>query len=166
MLEKTTTYHKSAKGADAIAARSAALTPKLRSMLILVDGKKGFEELAKLGGMLGDTEQLLTQLLDQGFIEPVAVEPVRHAAPRTSAPAPLAATPGNMPLPDAKRYAVRRLTDLLGPNAEELCIRIEGTKNAHDFLVAVHKAEVALREFSGSSVAAQFAADMETHRPA
>ena len=65
-----------------------------------------------------------------------------------------------------KDVIVARLTDLLGPNAEELCIRIEGTKNAHDFQVAVHKAEIALREFSGSAVAAQFTADMEAHRPA
>lgn len=163
MIDKTRTYHKSAKGAEAIASRSAALTPKLRSMLILVDGKRGFDELAKLGGMLGDPEQVMAQLLEQGFIEPVAVESAKAPAPRASAPAPLA---GTLSLGDAQRYAVRRLTDLLGPNAEDLCMRIEATKNAHDFLVAVHKAEVALRDFSGSHVAAQFAAEMETHRPA
>jgi hypothetical protein len=163
MFEKTRTYHKSAKGAEAISSRSAELTPKLRSMLILVDGKRGFDELAKLGGMLGDPEQLMAQLLEHGFIEPVAAEPAKAPAARASAPAPLA---GTMTLADAQRYAVRRLTDLLGPNAEDLCMRIEGTKNAHDFLVAVHKAEVALRDFSGNHVAAQFAAEMETHRPA
>jgi hypothetical protein len=163
MFEKTRTYHKSAQGADAIASRSAALTPKLRSMLILVDGKRGFDELARLGGMFGDPELVMAQLLEQGFIEPVAVESPKPAAARVSAPALLAASAS---LSDAQRYAARRLTDLLGPNAEDLCMRIEGAKNAHDFLVAVHKAEVALRDFSGSQVAAQFAAEMEARRPA
>jgi hypothetical protein len=167
VLDKALTYHKSAKGSEAIATRTAAMTPKMRSMLILVDGKRSFDELAKLGGMLGDPEQTLSQLLELGFIEPVAgvAAPAPAPARPASAPAPASAHP-TVPLADAKRYAVRRLTDLLGPGAEDLCIRIEGTKNAADFLAALQKAENVVREFSGQQAAAQFAADMKAHRPA
>ena len=47
-------YQKSGKGAQAISTRQHGLTPKQRSMLILVDGKRSFEELAKLAAMLGE----------------------------------------------------------------------------------------------------------------
>jgi len=124
VIQKNLVFHKSAKGTEAIATRQHGLGPKLRSMLILIDGKRGFEELVRLSQMLGDTEELLGQLLEQGFIEPVAAPPAA-AAPRqgtASAPAPLAAATATAPLSltDAQRFVSRRLTDLLGPNAEDL----------------------------------------------
>ena len=169
MLEKTRTYHKSALGAQAIATRSAALTPKLRSLLIMIDGKRGYEELAKLGGMLGDVDLLLTQLADQGLIEPVEGYTAPPAAPAPAAPAPVAGgAPAHpaVPLATAQRHAARRLTDLLGPNAEELCMRIESTRNAQEFMAAIHRAEGMLRQYGGEKMVAEFAADMARHRPA
>ena len=168
MLEKTRTYHKSALGAQAIATRSAALTPKLRSLLILIDGKRGYDELGKLGAMLGDVEQLLVQLADQGFIEPVEGSAAPAASPSAGAAPAAAPTPAFPPVPlaAAQRHAVRRLNDLLGPTAEELCMRIESTRNAHDFLVALHRAEAVLRQFGGEKMAAEFVAEMASHRPA
>ena len=170
MFDKTVTYHKSSQGADAITHRSQALTPRLRSMLILIDGKKPYSELSKLGAAFGDPEQLMTQLTELGFIEP---EPTTAPVVQAPAPgaAPAAADAGEVvhptvPLAQAQRYAVRRLTDILGPNGESLCLKIEAARSTHDFLVAVHKAELMLREFSGARVADQFAADMKTHRPA
>jgi hypothetical protein len=169
VFAKTTTYHKSALGAEAIATRSAAITPKMRSMLILIDGKRGFDELAKLGAMLGDPEQLMTQLADQGFIEPVAGSAAPSSAPAplahsSSTPAPLAGAKP-LTLTEAQRLAARRLTDMLGPAAEDICMRIEATKNAQEFMAAIHKAESMLRQFGKTERAAQFAADMEAHRP-
>ena len=40
MLDKSATYHKSPKGAEAIATRHGELTPRQRSMLILVNGRR------------------------------------------------------------------------------------------------------------------------------
>ena len=60
MFDKTATYHKTAAGSEAIATRSSALTARLRSMLIMVDGKRTCDELAKIG----DVETLLPQLAD------------------------------------------------------------------------------------------------------
>jgi hypothetical protein len=152
-------YQKSAKGAQAIATRDHALPPKMRSMLILVDGKRSVDELAKLGGMLGDPLQLLAQLLEQGFIEAGAA-----AAPATSTPAPAPSRP-TVPLAEAKRFAVRRLTDLLGPTAEHMCLRIEATRNAQDFMQAMKGAEKVLRDFGGDELANRFAQDIDAHRP-
>ncbi len=167
MFDKTATYHKSPRGAEAIATRSAALGPKGRSMLILIDGKRSFAELLKLGQMLGDPEKLMQDLAEQGLIEPVAgAAPPRVAAPAVSAAAagPPSGYPA-VPLLQAQRFAVRRLTDLLGPAAEDICLRIESTRNAQDFQAAVQKAENMLRQLRGAQMASQFAADMQTHRP-
>lgn len=166
MIQKNLVYHKSVKGTEAIATRQHGLAPKLRSILILIDGKRSFEDLAKLSQMLGDTEQLLGQLLDQGFIEPGAA--AAPAAPVSSAPAPLAAAKGHhaVSLTEAQRFAVRRLTDIMGPNAEELCLRIEAARNVHDLQVAIARAEGTLRQFVNSHTAAEFMADIQAHMPA
>ena len=169
MIQKNVVYHKSAKGTEAIATRQHGLSPKLRSMLILIDGKRTFEDLTPLSQMLGDTGELLGQLLDQGFIEAGAVAPPAHthahAATPASAPAPLAGAAA-MTLADAQRFASRRLTDLLGPNAEELCLRIEAARNVHDFHVAVARAEGMLRQFVSAHAAAEFSAEIHSHMPA
>lgn len=166
MIQKNRVYHKSAKGTEAIATRQHGLGPKLRSMLILIDGKRGFDELVRLSHMLGDTEELLGQLLEQGFIEPIAgPAPAPAASGSTSAPAPLAAA-APISLIDAQRFVSRRLTDLLGPNAEELCLRIEAARNVHDFQVAVSRAEGILRQYKSAHTAAEFAADVQAHMPA
>ena len=158
MIQKTV-FHKSAKGTEAIATRQHGLTPKQRTMLILIDGKRSFEDLAKLSQQ-GDTEQLLAQLLDQGFIEPVA-------AAVAAAPAPLAPTTVRRAttLAEAQRFAVRRLTDIMGPNAEDLCLRIEAAHDVHDLQLAVAKAEGTLRQFVNAHSAAEFMADIQAHMP-
>jgi len=156
MSHASVIYQKSAKGSQAIATRDHALTPKMRSMLILVDGKRQFEELVKLSSMLGDAQQLLNELLEAGYIEPST-----HVAPAPVA----AAQPTGLPLAECQRFAVRRLTDILGPTAEDLCMRIEDTRNAHDFLQAVKKAEAVLRDVKGAELADTFAHDMQAHRP-
>ena len=170
MFDKSLTYHKSARGTEAMATRNAALTPRLRSMLILVDGKRTYAELAKLGQLLGDYDQVLTQLADLGFIEPQAgtqPRPTGAAAPAT----PAASTPGATPaaatvsLADAKRFAVRLLTDMLGPTGEAICIRIEDTRNAQEFMAAIQKAESMLRQIGSAQKAERFAAEMASRRP-
>jgi len=160
VTKKTLVYHKSAKASEAIATRQHGLGPKLRSMLILIDGKRGFDELAKLSQ--GDAEQPLKQLLDQGFIEQVG-----NAADGSVGTAPAPAPPATpaMTLQQAQRYASRRLTDVLGPNAEDLYLRIEGARNVHDFQVAVARAEAMVKQFRGANVAAEFNAEIQAHMP-
>jgi hypothetical protein len=167
VIQKSFIYHKSAKGLDAIATRQHGLAPKLRSTLIMVDGKRNFQDLVKVCQTLGDAEQILGQLLDEGFIEPCGrAAPPRPAA--TSAPAPLAAATGRQTagLVEAQRFVVRRLTDIMGPNAEQLCLRIEATRNVQDFEAAVSKAEGLLRQFVNSTIASEFMAQARARMPA
>jgi hypothetical protein len=158
VIQKHLVYQKTAKGSDAIANRQSGPSPRLRSMLILVDGKRGYDELSRLSQAFGHAEQLLAQLLDQGLIESAAA----NAPPATAAPSPAA----GIPLRDAQRFAVRRLVSILGPAAEPLCLRIEATRSAQDFLSAITRAEGMIRETRGSNTASAFAAEMQDHRPA
>ncbi len=193
MLDKTAIYHKSAKGAEALASRGIALSPKLRSMLILCNGKRRVDELLRLGEGLREPEWLLEQLEFDGYIEP---GPMREGPPSTpaplftpSSPAPLAAAPpagppeaftgetfvvsspaplgGSapvVPLTQAQEFAVRRLLDLLGPAADDLCGTIEAARTAPEFRAALGQTERILRTFVGPELAAQFVNEVETQR--
>ena len=162
MFKKDGIYRKSAKGSEAITNRQHGLAPKLRSTLILVDGKRSFPEIARLATALGDAEQHLTQLLDDGFIEE-AVAPPASAAPAPSLVGNEAVATTS--LPEARRFAVRRLTDVLGPTAEDLCLRIESARTPQEYLTAIARAETLVRELRGQETAASFAADLQSHRP-
>lgn len=61
-------FAKTAKGQDEIAARSVGLGPRVRRVLILIDGRRSIEEVGKLvpGDELADT---LRMLEEHGFIE-------------------------------------------------------------------------------------------------
>lgn len=175
MLEKAATYHKSAKGAEAIATRHGGLSPRQRSMLILVDGRRGFAELSKLGQVLGDPEQLLQQLADQGYIEtgPARAGPPSVPAPLfdnsgwgpVSAPAPLSSSPRGVTLQEAQHAACAKLLDLLGPAGDDLCQRIEAATSAQEFRAAVRSTETVLNALVGPELASQFMRELAPLQP-
>jgi hypothetical protein len=164
VVHKNLVYRKSAKGAEAIATRQHGLAPKSRSVLILVDGKRSWDQLASLAQGLGSTEDLLVALVSDGFIEPVAVAPVAAAATSRSTAAVAGAGRGPS-LTDAGRFAVRRLTDLVGPNADDCCLRIEAARNVQEFGVAIKAAHEMLRQLRGTQAAEQFAAELQARMP-
>lgn len=165
MIQKNLVYRKSAKGAEAIATRQHGLSPKQRSILIMVDGKRSVDQLSLVAQVLGAADPLLAQLLDEGFIEPVPGTE-SPAAPTSAVAAPSPPTQTPVTLDEARRYASRRLTALLGPNADQLCLRIEGARNVQDYRAAVSRAEGMLRHFVSASTATQFAADIQERMPA
>jgi hypothetical protein len=173
MVQKHAVYRKSPRGAEALAKRDPALSLRLRSFLILVDGKRSTDELSRMSSGFGDCEQLLSQLDALGMVELAAAagaeasDVTLHEEPTApqSIPAPLAAS-RPVSLADAKRAAVRRLTDLLGPTAEDLCLRIEGAKTGPDFQAALKRAEVILRDVGGPRMATTFVQEMQWHQPA
>ncbi len=118
MVQKNVAYRKSAAGADALATRDAALSMQLRSLLILVDGKRSADELAWLSASPAKTQQPFSHLLELGMIEPL---PTPSAAVASfAAPAGPASSPARIvTLAEAQRAAVRGLTNLLSPTADD-----------------------------------------------
>lgn len=141
-------YRKTAKGQAEIDTRVHRLTPRLRGLLILVDGKRDGAALASLVPQQYDT--LLAELMSGAFIEALPEPVAAPAAPaRSAAPvAPLAVAPAMAPaatpaqaaavvvaaasaanFDSLRRSAVRALNDEVGPAADGLAMRMERTHN-------------------------------------
>ncbi|WP_019141039.1 hypothetical protein [Noviherbaspirillum massiliense] len=86
-------YDKTDKGREEIATRKHQLAPRLRTLLLLVDGKSSVAALLPKIAGLGLDEQSITELLEQGFIRQVATQAATaemfgaaDAQPASSAP--------------------------------------------------------------------------------
>ncbi|HEY4374245.1 MAG TPA: hypothetical protein VGN52_20135 [Burkholderiales bacterium] len=74
---------KTAKGNAEVSSPDHLLGPRLRTILLMVDGKLTFAELAARAATFGNAPAIVAHLLNEGFIEP-ARAPVRDA-PHTTA---------------------------------------------------------------------------------
>jgi hypothetical protein len=154
----TTIYRKTVKGQAEIETRAHRLPPRLRGALIMVDGQRSVEDLAKL--IPGDAAASLEQLLADGFIDVFAVLADKPPAPApVAAPAPQrrSASSSNS-LDSLKRDAVRYLNDRLGPAAESISIKIERTSSMAELQPLLAQAAQVLRNFSGNAAAEPFVA--------
>lgn len=167
MTNKQVIYHKTPKGAEAIANRQSGLAPKLRSLLIMVDGKRTHAELTTIATALGDAERL-AELENEGLVEPVAAEEKTMPAALEPA-APPAAGPAQgraANLGEARLFSSHLLEHMLGPMAEPLCIKIEATRDLPEFVAVIKRAREIVREIKGSAEADRFVAQIEAQMPA
>lgn len=146
-----TIYRKSALGATEIETRAHKLPPRLRSLLIMVDGKR---DAAALGSMAQQAEQALAQLQEQGFIETVG-ESLPAPAPAAAAPPP--------PKPAAdfetrRRNIVRALHDALGPDAETMAIKLERARKPEELQTLLQQALHIVGAMRGRAAGEAFAA--------
>jgi hypothetical protein len=114
-----TIYRKTDKGQIEIETRALRLAPRLRTALILIDGRRSDNELRSL--VPGDATQAFHTLLEDGFIEVVRVVEER-AVPR---PPPPPTPPGGAKFEQRRREAVRTLIDQVGPLGEAVAVRLE-----------------------------------------
>jgi hypothetical protein len=133
-------YYKTAAGVAALATRNTPLTPRMRQLLVLLDGRRGHDELARLieGPALA---AMLDTLLDAGLIS--------DRAPPASAPAAPPGAPAA--LPREQLEAVRALMKdsarrHLGLLAHAVHDTIERVQCAHTLQVAVARWHMALRD--------------------
>lgn len=157
-MEAQAIYRKTDKGTQAIGNRAHGVGGKLRTLLILVDGNKKVEELKRLAAqaMIGESDQLLEQLVAEGLIELESASTPDPAQNKT------VAGTSSADLGKAKAQATRLLTELIGPSAQELCMRIEGAKGMPQFIEAMKLAYTAVRDAKGQTVANLFGQSVET----
>jgi len=155
----STLFRKTAKGQTEIETRVHRLTPRLRGLLILVDGKRDLAGLAAL--VPQGAEALLQELSAQGFIEAfeVASAPAPAPAGRVPAPASSAAPP---PSPAAdfeklRREAVRAFIDIAGPAAETVALRMEKAKSLDELRPLFAQAAQVLASMRGRAAAETYA---------
>ncbi|WP_096698640.1 hypothetical protein [Polaromonas sp. AER18D-145] len=169
MPDKQVIYHKTQKGTEAIADRHSGLAPRLRSLLIMVDGKRTYAELTTMASALGDPGRL-SELEAEGLVEPAVVEGKTMPAalePAGAPQQPAAAAPPQRAanLAQAQRFSSHLLEHLLGPMAEPLCIKIEGARDLADFVAVIKRAREIVREIKGSAEAERFVAKIEAQMP-
>jgi hypothetical protein len=150
-----TIFRKTAKGVTEIETRAHRLAPRMRSALIMVDGKRSDADLRPL--IQQQPDETLAALAEQGFIEVLAAAPDAAQAPRA---APAAAAPAR-PAADfeaRRRAAVRGLNDQLGPLAETLAIKIERARTADELRPLLATAVQVIGNARGRGAAADYAA--------
>jgi hypothetical protein len=94
MISAGAVYAKTAAGAEEVKNRKMKLAPKLRTMLILIDGAKPVLILREEGEALGVPADFIEQLEKLGLVIP--------AGPAGTSPAAPAPAGGDAPAADAK----------------------------------------------------------------
>ncbi|HEV8691251.1 MAG TPA: hypothetical protein VGQ91_13205 [Ideonella sp.] len=152
----TTIFRKTAEGQSEIETRSHHLVPRLRSALIMVDGKRSDDELRKLIGPQAD--ETLQTLLQQALIEAVAVAPPARvpAKPGAMAGAAVAAAPQARNFETLRRDAVRELTELVGPMGELVALKMEGARDASELRPLLDLAVQVIQNTRGSGAALEY----------
>jgi hypothetical protein len=157
-----TIYRKTAKGQTEIETRVHRLSLRLRSALILVDGRRTDDEVRKLMAQQGDDS--LRLLDEQGFIEVIGIT---QEAPRVAAPPARPAEPQPAPAPAAppasardfattRTQAVRLFTDMVGPMAEALAIKMERARSPDELRPLVQTAQRIIGNARGGQAAADY----------
>lgn len=158
-----TVYRKSSKGTAEIETRAHKLPPRLRSALILVDGKRSDVDLqALIGAAAAET---LSALAGDGFIEVISVADTKRAA--APAPAVAAAAAGPVTAPPSttsasdltlrRREAVRAVNELLGPMGESLSIKLERARSIDELRTLLEQALPVIAGARGRDAARAFA---------
>ena len=181
-MDKNTLFGKTAAGREALTSRPAGLAPRLRSLLIMVDGKRNLAEFEKITGSLEQATQSLNDLMSGGWVEIVGADGLPKAgstvaalpadpmfSPEVSQPVPVALPASSMgaslPFSEGRRQVVRFINDQLGPMGETLALRTEACKSPADLQAVLPMIRDNLRSFKGAAVAQQFDDELANRLP-
>ncbi|MGO4380233.1 hypothetical protein [Pseudoduganella sp. RAF53_2] len=118
-------YDKTVKGREEIASRCHHLAPRMRSLLVMIDGRHAIDELLPKVSGLGLSEANVQTLLDEGFIEP--------AQPKFDPPAEDPPPPDPATLAEQFRAAyefyTRTIKPTLGMRGLSLQLKVEKASN-------------------------------------
>ena len=120
-------FAKTPKGQDEITSKAGGLTPRIRRVLIFVDGKRSIDDLR---GMLqsDDLQHTLGMLEEEGYIELAGSNPQTAVLPAITAFLPLPESPDPLRLQQARNFMRNTLNAFVGAvGASSLITRIEGT---------------------------------------
>ena len=144
---------KTPKGQEEITHRSYRLPQRLRTALILVDGRSTWKTLRAAWSQLGDETRMLEQFIAEGFVEPVAIP---HAETLVRA------GPSIEDMQHARKRALAILHEQLGPYADPLCLRLERVKDSVSFREEVERIAEILRASQSAASAENFRVEVLT----
>ena len=137
-MESSIVLGKTRRGADELAQRTTAVPQKLRSVLILIDGKTAYCELLRKLSFMPQCDEHIAWLLEQGFVQTISPIPV-SVAPLAAAPdtAATSRSPGSPSLNalSARDALLALARDLLGPHAGAVEQRLQDTEDTREALM-------------------------------
>lgn len=163
-----TIYRKTAKGHSEIETRAHRLSPRQRSALIMIDGRRSDDDVRKLIPQQAD--ETLRLLGEQGFIEIIGITqdlpaprviPAAVAAPAVQVAVPMSAPVARPAAPPrdfeaTRAQAVRLFTDMVGPMAESLAIKMERARSPDELRILVQTAQQIIGNTRGGRAAADY----------
>ncbi|MBI3284761.1 MAG: hypothetical protein HYZ65_07920 [Burkholderiales bacterium] len=129
-------YDKSDKGREEIATRKHQLASRLRTLLVMIDGKQSIPDLLKKVAGLGLDEQSIRELLAQGFIHIVVTG--QSAPPGATEPG-YGALSASAAMDDATRFHAlysffnETIKSALGLRGYVLQLKVEKAGSIDDF---------------------------------
>lgn len=151
-MDSTTVYAKTDLGHEEVATRVRHIPARMRTMLIMVDGRSSAGQLLANHPTPDEARGYLESLLEGGFI-------AAQTAPAAAAPASLAAgasATGSANLGEVKQVVTRLLLDFIGPDAEYIAMRIEKITSRDELAAEVDKLGAMLESSVGRVPAARF----------
>lgn len=136
-------FDKTEKGREEIATRKHHLAPRLRTLLVLIDGKQSKEELLKKVAGIGLGEDGIEELMNNGFIEmpstpkPVVIAEVvtQPEQPDTAAPEPADAIlpEGENQFQAVYHFYTETIKSTIGLRGYGLQLKVEKAATIDDF---------------------------------
>lgn len=139
----STIFDKTDKGREEISTRKYQLASRLRTLLVLVDGKQTKDELLKKVTGLGLTAESLDELINNGFIQAIAspqpAVTVDPAPAKAAEPQPESALPSQV-LPEGQnqfqaiyQFYTETIKSTIGLRGYPLQLKVEKATSIEDF---------------------------------
>ncbi|MFZ6871336.1 hypothetical protein ACO0LF_04615 [Undibacterium sp. Di27W] len=136
-------YDKTEKGREEITTRKYQLAPRLRTLLVMIDGKQTAAEIMKKVSALGLTQENLQELLEQEFIVETSVQTDLQTDTSTTAAEAEANEPSSvspeLSMTDAERFQAlysfynETIKSAIGLRGYGLQLKVERAANIEDF---------------------------------
>lgn len=127
-------FDKTEKGREEIATRKYHLAPRLRTLLLLVDGKQGTDAILQKVTGLGLNQESLVELSNQGFIHQMAPAP---APVEVSVPSPaqsMAVLPeGETQFEAIYHFYTETIKSTIGLRGYALQLKVERASSIEEF---------------------------------
>ena len=154
-------YRKSAKGLAELETRVYRLAPRLRSVLIMIDGKRSDAELTALVPQAGEA---LAALVQEGFISEFARVAGTVVPPAATPPAAGERTVirGQRPSFEAmRRDLLRAFNEYAGPAGEALALKLDDARTETEFRALLPAAVQLVAALQGRPAADAFTARID-----
>lgn len=151
-MEPTTVYAKTDIGHEEITSRTRRVPARVRTMLIMVDGRRSVAELLNNSPAPAESQAHLEALVEGGFIAPVgaAVAAAASIAGASATPPPAG------DLDEARRVVSRMLMEMIGPEADFFTGRVDDAGSMGDLLDEARKLRKMIADSFSARKAEQF----------